>query len=81
MKWGNSYFLKKIYDGRQWKKADFTSAQKTLIDETYNIGGTLPKGGVVERINSISWNAKYSDDGMHLQYYGGGSIIRWNEIE
>jgi len=85
MKWCNSYFLKRRWDG-QWKKADFSSNEKTKIDKIYNIAGTLPKGAVADRIKSISYAAsgpaqKNTDASMKFQYYAGNSIIGWNEIK
>ena len=62
-------------------RAHFNDSEKATIDKIYNIAGTLPKGGVVDRINSISWSASNLDNPKSLQYYGGNSIIRWNEIK
>lgn len=72
MKWGNSFFLKKRFRGG---KQTWTPAEQRRIAAIYGIPD------IVARIYAISWPATSVDKHMHFQYYAGGPIITWEEIE
>jgi hypothetical protein len=70
MRWGNGLFLKRRYNGgKKW-----SDAEKKRIDEIYKINN------LVDRIKAISWRSGIEDH-MHFHYWGGGSIVKWKEIE
>ena len=72
MKWGNSFFLRKRFRGgtQSW-----SLAEQRRIATIYGITD------IVARINAISWPVTSVDKHMHFQYYAGGPIITWEEIE
>jgi len=72
MKWGNSFFLRKRFVGG---KQTWTPAEQRRIAAIYGIPD------IVARINAISWPVTSVDKHMHFQYYAGGPIITWEEIE
>ena len=70
MRWGNGLFLRRRYNGgKTW-----SDAEKKRIDEIYKINN------LVDRVKAISWKSGIEDH-MHFHYWGGGSIIKWKEIE
>tara|TARA_R100000008_G_scaffold86902_1_gene82664 strand:- start:6051 stop:9779 length:3729 start_codon:yes stop_codon:yes gene_type:complete len=70
MYWGNAYFLK-----RRWKGGKtWNENEKEEIAKIYGIER------IVERIQAISWNSNTIEDHMHFQFWKGGSVIRWSEI-
>ena len=72
MKWGNSFFLRKRFRG---------GAQSWSLSEQRRIAAIYGISDIVARINAISWPVASVDKHMHFQYYAGGPIITWEEIE
>ena len=70
MRWGNGLFLKKRHNGgNTWSKAE-----KDKIAAIFGIPN------IVDRIQAISWKSDIEDH-MHFHYWGGGSLVKWKEIE
>jgi len=71
MRWGNLNFLKRRFrNGKIW-----TSGEKERISEIYNIPN------IVDRVKEISWKSSNIESHMHFQFWNGGSLVPWSDIE
>ena len=68
-RWGNGLFLRKRWKGGQ----RWSQKEKNEISKIFSIPD------IVDRVQAISWNSRIEDH-MHLHYWGGKSLILWNEI-